>query len=64
MPTKADEHFDYYTKLCVFLKNRKDFNFTEILGFDLEGVYKSDDTWLDPAVFTQAFASELIGTDT
>ena len=64
MPPKPDNDFDYYTKLQVFLKNRKDFNFTEILGFDLEGVYRTDDTWLDPNVFTNAFASELVGTET
>ena len=64
MPAKPDSDFDYYTKLQVFLKNRKDYNFTEILGFDLEGVYRADDTWLDPLIFTNTFASELVGTDT
>lgn len=64
MPSKPDTDFDYYTKLQVFLKNRKDFNFTEILGFDLEGVYRANDTWLDPSVFTNLFASELVGTET
>ncbi len=67
IPAKADINFDYYTKLHVFLKNRKELNFTEILGnnhylinshlgFDLEGVYRADDTWLDPTVFTNAFS--------
>jgi hypothetical protein len=27
-------------------------------------VYRADDTWLDPLIFTNAFSSELIGTDT
>lgn len=64
IPTKPDADFDYYTKLQVFLKNRKDFNFSEILGFDLEGVYRANDTWLDPSHFTSLFASELVGADT
>jgi hypothetical protein len=64
MPSKPVSDFDYYTKLQVFLKNRKDYNFTEILGFDIEGVYRANDTWLDPTIFTNLFASELVGTDT
>jgi hypothetical protein len=61
----------------VFLKNRKDANFMEILGnpyfifktfkyigFDIDGLYRTDDTWLEPKVFEEAFASELIGLDT
>lgn len=44
-------NFNYYTKLHVFLKNRKDANFMEILGFDIDGVYRTDDTWLEPKVF-------------
>lgn len=74
LPATADSYFDYYTKLNIFLKNRKSYNFTEILGkfllviyfclgFDIEGVYRTDDTWLDPAVFENAFSNELIGTD-
>jgi hypothetical protein len=75
LPASADHYFDYYTKLNVFLKNRKSYNFTEILGklndrintylgFDIEGVYRTDDTWLDQAIFENAFSNELIGADT
>jgi hypothetical protein len=32
VPAKADVLFTYYTKLHVFLKNRKDVNFMELLG--------------------------------
>jgi hypothetical protein len=34
------------------------------IGFDIDGVYRTDDTLLDPKVFEEAFASELIGLDT
>lgn len=27
-------------------------------------MYRTDDTWLEPKVFEEAFASELIGIDT
>lgn len=64
MPAQAVTNFNYYTKLHVFLKNRKDANFMEILGFDIDGLYRTDDTWLEPKVFEEAFASELIGLDT
>ncbi len=32
LPTHPTTNFNYYTKLHVFLKNRKDANFMEILG--------------------------------
>jgi hypothetical protein len=61
-PSKADHFFSYYTKLQVFLKNRKEgVKFSEVLGFDSEGVYRINDTWLDPGVFENALANELIG---
>ena len=31
-PIEIDHYFSYYTKLSVFLKNRKGMKFTEILG--------------------------------
>jgi hypothetical protein len=32
------------------------------IGFDIQGTHRSDDTWLDPTAFVDAFANELIGT--
>lgn len=32
IPAKPDAFFNYYTKLHVFLKNRKELNYMEVLG--------------------------------
>jgi hypothetical protein len=49
----------------VFLKNRKDggVKFSEVLGFDSEGVFRMNDTWVDPGVFENALANELLGQE-
>ena len=64
-PAKADQYFSYYTKLQVFLKNRKDggVKFSEELGFDSEGVFRMNDTWVDPGIFENALANELLGQE-
>lgn len=50
-PSRVDLFFSYYTKLSVFLKNRKGINFNEALCFDTEGVYSIDDTLVEPGSF-------------
>lgn len=45
----------------MFLKNRKGFKFSEVLGFDSEGVFRMDDTWIEPGIFENAIANDLVG---
>lgn len=60
-PASSDQFFSYYTKLSVFLKNRKSLKLGSALGFDADGVYRMDDTWLEPGQFENALANDLIG---
>jgi hypothetical protein len=62
MPKDASQYFSYFAKLSVFLKNRKGQKLSEtlgetfktltiILGFADEGIFRADDTWLEPGIF-------------